>query len=625
MNFFKKILGYLFRDELSIKHKLVNVILGSAVLVQIPGIIVTLIVGTDLLGVLTQIMMMLFIGTILYLTNKFPNSSIPSILISTIANIIGFPIMYFVCGGYGTGIVIWMLFGAVFTWLLVDVKWSVVISVIVFILFAGCLYIENSYPQYVSYLDNRNDEITDTVMAFAFVTVIFGLIFKYQTYTYEKQARSIRESDEELRKVNDELEEANIRLENASTAKSTFLANMSHEIRTPINAVLGMDEMILRECTDKQILEYANDIDSAGHQLLSLVNDILDFSKIESGKMELHPVEYELFSIMNDCYNMIFMRAKRKELEFIVKNDPDIPAFLYGDEVRIRQIIMNLLTNAVKYTKDGSVKLMFGFEKIDEENIKLIISVKDTGIGISEDNQKYLFDSFKRIDEKRNRNIEGTGLGLTITKKFTEMMNGSISVESVLYEGSTFTVSIPQKVADKATVGHFDERLNRKADRANEAADRIKEESKKDRFTAPHARILVVDDVKMNLNVVRLLLKNTGVQMDLAASGEECLKYTRVKSYDLILMDHMMPIMDGIEALKRVRSQADGLNTETPVVALTANALVGAQEMYLEEGFASYLSKPVKSTDLEQCLLKLLPADKIVREKQDHQEQNDEN
>ena len=610
----KKILKYFFRDELTIKHKLVNVILGSALLVQIPSTIVTIFVGTSAGGIVIQFLMAAIIAFVLYLVNKFPESKVPAILITTITNIFIFPVMYFMCGGYATGIVQWMLFGAIFTWLLVDIKWAVVITVINFVMLNGCLRIEYHYPQYVAHLTNRNDEIMDTSSAFIFVTLIFGMIFKYQTYAYEKQARILKESDEELRKLNEELEEANVRLASASEAKTTFLANMSHEIRTPINAVLGMDEMIIRECQDKQILEYANDIDSAGHQLLSLVNDILDFSKIESGKMELHPVEFELFSIMNDCYNMIFMRAKRKELEFIIENDPDIPAFLYGDEVRIRQIIMNLLTNAVKYTKDGQVKLRVDHEKIDDENINLIISVKDTGIGISEENQKYLFDSFKRIDEKNNRNIEGTGLGLTITKKFTDMMGGTITVDSVLYEGSTFTVTIPQKIADKGTVGKFDERFKRRGEGGGHSEKAEKEAEKREKFTAPYARILVVDDVKMNLNVVRLLLKNTEIQIDLAASGDECLKYTLMKSYDLILMDHMMPIMDGIEALHRIREQAEGLNADTPVVALTANALVGAQEMYLEEGFVSYLSKPVKSADLEECILRHLPEDKIVRE-----------
>ena len=614
MDFLNRYFKYFFREGLSIRHRLVNAILGSALLVQIPAIIISVIVGTSTLGIITQFIMMAVIAIILYLTNKFPDSPVPNIIIVVVANVLVFPVMFFVCGGSNTGIVIWMLFGAIFTWLIVDVKWAVVISAICFIMINGCLHIEKVYPQYVSKLATRNDEITDTAFAFIFVTVIFGLIFKYQTKSYEDQAKTLRENDEALRMLNENLEEANIRLESASEAKSNFLANMSHEIRTPINAVLGMDEMIIRECKDKQILEYAHDIDSAGHQLLSLVNDILDFSKIESGKMELHPVEYELFSVMNDCYNMIFMRAKRKELKFVIENDPKMPAFLFGDEVRIRQIIMNLLTNAVKYTKDGTVTLSLNYEKVSDEMIILVIAVKDTGIGISEENQKYLFDSFKRIDERRNRNIEGTGLGLSITKRFTDMMGGTIGVESVLYEGSTFTVRIPQKIADPGEVGSFDERLNRRNE-ALEASDKnSEEEAKKQAFTIPRARLLVVDDVKMNLNVVRLLLKNTQAQIDLASSGDECLKYTLMKRYDIILMDHMMPIMDGIETLHKVREQADGLNNDTPVVALTANAVVGAQEMYLEEGFVSYLSKPVKSTDLEECLLKILPEDKIERD-----------
>ena len=613
MNFIRKLFSYFFRDELTIKHKLVNVILGTAFLVQFPGLIVTIVVGTDFWGIITQLIMLLIITFVLYMTNRYPQSPVPAILIATVGNLIIFPIMYFVCGGYGTGIVIWMLFGAIFTWLLVDIKGSVIISAVNFILISGCFHVEKNYPQYVKYLETRNDEILDTSIAFIFVTVIFGIIFKYQTFAYEKQAKILKDNDEALRKLNEELEEANSRLESANAAKSNFLANMSHEIRTPINAVLGMDEMILRECKDKQILAYASDIDSAGHQLLSLVNDILDFSKIESGKMELHPVEYELFSVINDCYNMIFMRAKRKDLQFRIKNDPNIPAFLFGDEVRIRQIIMNLLTNAVKYTKDGSVTLNIGFKNIDEENIELIVSVKDTGIGISEENKKYLFDSFKRIDERSNRNIEGTGLGLAITQKFTEMMGGTIEVDSVLYEGSTFTITIPQKIADKNTIGNFNERLDRR-NTNDDQSDKPKETHKEKKFTAPRARILVVDDVRMNLNVVKLLLKNTEVQIDLASSGDECLKYTLMKRYDLILMDHMMPIMDGIEALHKLRVQVDGLNIETPVVALTANALVGAQEMYLNEGFVAYISKPVKAAELEECLLKFLPENKINKE-----------
>lgn len=610
---FKRLYKFLFRDELALRNKLINVIISLALLVQFPGLIVTAIVGTEGLGIITQVFMILVLGTILFLANKYPDSQIPSVIICVVANDILFPIMYFASGGRKTGMVAWMIFGAMYTWLVVDGWLCYVVSATNFASFLTCVYLEEKKPELVTFLGSSKAEIFDLFMAFMFVTVIIGAIFKYQTKIYEAQAKALREKEEELKKLNSNLEKVNSDLEAANTAKSNFLANMSHEIRTPINAVLGMDEMILREAKDDSILEYAQDIDSAGHQLLSLINDILDFSKIESGKMEIHPVEYELFSIINDCYNMIILRAKRKGLKFIVENEENIPAFLLGDEVRVRQIIMNLLTNAVKYTKDGEVTLRFDYEEIDKENIFLKISVKDTGVGISEENQKVLFESFKRIDEKENRNIEGTGLGLTITKKFVDMMQGDIEVSSVLYEGSTFTVRIPQRIAGNGVIGNFSERFKNRFSRnvlqGNEDSDQSNKKALN--FTAPSARVLVVDDVKMNLNVVRLLLKNTQAQIDLAASGEEALKYTMVKRYDVILMDHMMPVMDGVETFHMIQTQADGLNHETPNVALTANALVGVEEMYLKEGFVAYLSKPVKGIDLEKVLIDLLPSEKI--------------
>ena len=608
----KKIYKYLFRDELTLRNKLINMIICLAFLVQFPGLFFTILLGTDIWGILIITVMLVIMGVILILANKFPNSPVPSIIVSTLANDLIFPIMYFTCGGRRTGMICWMLFGAVFTWLVIEGWPCYVISVTNFAALFSCLYFEEQRPDIVTYLETATEEISDTFISFIFVAIIIGAIFKYQTLLYEKQAKELFAKEEELRNLNANLEKMNTELEAASTAKSKFLANMSHEIRTPINAVLGMDEMILRESKEKNILEYATDIDSAGHQLLSLINDILDFSKIESGKMEIHPVEYELFSIINDCFNMIVLRAKRKGLHFSVENNPDIPAFLYGDEVRVRQIIMNLLTNAIKYTKDGEVTLRFEYEENGKDSILLKISVKDTGVGISEENQKVLFESFKRIDEKENRNIEGTGLGLTITKKFVEMMEGTIEVNSVLYEGSTFTVTIPQKVVGNGAIGNFAERFENRFNRPAATNGEEGSDNKKGiSFTAPNARVLVVDDVKMNLNVVRLLLKNTEVQIDLAASGEEALKYTMMKRYDVILMDHMMPVMDGIETFHLIQTQADGLNHDTPNVALTANALMGVEEMYLKEGFVSYLSKPVKGVDIEKVLLELLPPEKI--------------
>lgn len=608
----KSLFKYLFRDELTLRNKLINVIIGLAFVIQFPGLVLTVVIGTDISGIIVLSFMLVLMGIILFLANKYPNSPVPSIVVSVIANDLVFPLMYFSCGGRGTGMVIWMLFGAVFSWLVIDGWVCYVVSIGNFAALFLCIYLEDKKPDLVIYLNSSWDELIDILISFVFVTIIVGAIFKYQTFLYERQATELFAKEEELKKLNEELEKSNRNLEAASAAKSRFLANMSHEIRTPINAVLGMDEMIMREAKDKNILQYAGDIDSAGHQLLSLINDILDFSKIESGKMEIHPVEYELFSVINDCYNMIIFRAKRKGLKFTVKNNPDIPAFLYGDEVRVRQIVMNLLTNAVKYTKDGEVILNFDYEEIESKKIMLKISVKDTGIGISEENQKALFESFTRIDEKENRNIEGTGLGLTITKKFVELMGGTIGVESVVYEGSTFTVIIPQEVVENGVIGNFSERFENRNNQTSDTGSVSETEAKKMlAFTAPTARILVVDDVKMNLNVVRLLLKNIQAQIDLASSGEEALKYTLMKRYDLILMDHMMPVMDGIETFHMIQTQPDGLNHETPHVALTANALVGVDEMYLEEGFVAYLSKPVKGVDLEKVLIEHLPKDKI--------------
>ncbi len=592
MNHLKKTLSYFFRDELSIKHKFVNVILGSALLVQVPGIVVSIVVGTDLIGLIIQVVMAVFIGSILYLTNRFPESIVPPIMISTGANLIGFPIMFFVCGGSGTGIVIWMLFGAIFTWLLLDIKWSVIISVIIFCILTGCLHIENVYPQYVSFLETRNDEIMDTSIAFMFVTVIFGMIFKYQTYSYEKQAKILRGSDEELRKLNEELAEANTRLESASAAKSSFLANMSHEIRTPMNAIIGLDEMILRESEDEKIKRYASDIKSAGATLLSIINDILDLSKIETGKMELVPVNYEFSSVINDIVNMTEKKAEDKKLEFVMKVDENIPSVFNGDEIRIRQILLNIINNAVKYTEKGSIHIYISFDRVTSE-LKTI--VEDTGIGIKPEDKERLFDSFQRLDETRNRTIEGTGLGLSISRQLAQMMEGSIEVESEYGKGSVFTIKVVQKVADDTPMGDYTKRLEKARKEEKEYVPHL---------LAPNAKILVVDDNDMNLKVVKFLLKKSKINITTAISGAECLELLKANKYDVILLDQMMPGMSGIETLKVMREEK--LAENTPVIALTADAISGAKEMYLEQGFTDYLAKPIIYEDMEKLLIEYL-------------------
>lgn len=396
----------------------------------------------------------------------------------------------------------------------------------------------------------------------------------------------------------------------ASQSKSDFLSHMSHEIRTPINSILGMNEMILRESSEEAIVGYAMNVESAGTTLLSLVNDILDFSKIESEKMEIVPVEYMLSSVINDLVNMMRPRMAQKNLDLKVVVNPFTPDLLYGDDIRIKQILTNLLTNAFKYTDEGSVTLFVDYIDIDDGKIALGVKVQDTGYGIQKEDMNKIFSSFQRVDEKRNRNIEGTGLGLTIASRLVKLMGGEMSVESEYGKGSVFSIDIPQGVHSREPIGEFSDRIE---NRVNTRA--VYEEY----FTAPDAKVLVVDDNKMNLTVIIQLLKRTKLRLETAESGEECIALVKRNHYDLILMDHMMPGMDGVETLARLKAEFSG--SLCPVIALTANAIAGARDMYLNAGFQDYLSKPIKGEKLEKMLMKWLPPEKICVTKKNSQQE----
>ena len=389
----------------------------------------------------------------------------------------------------------------------------------------------------------------------------------------------------------------------ANEAKSNFLANMSHEIRTPINAVLGMNEVILRECKDEKILEYSQNIEAAGRTLLSLINDILDFSKIEAGSMEIHESEYELSSVLNDIYNMISIKAQQKSLELILDVDSDLPDKLFGDEMRFRQVVVNVLNNAVKYTQEGSVTLKVTGDKNYDGTINLKIDVTDTGMGIKEDDIGKLFEKFKRLDIDKNRTVEGSGLGLAITSSLLELMGGSISAKSTYGQGSTFTIILPQVIRDETKIGNFKERINRS----------IKErKTYKEKFTAPEAEILVVDDTPMNHVVIKELLRPTMIHIESARSGMECLDKQHQKKYDIIFLDYRMPGMDGTETFDAIKKDENSPNKDTPIIVLTANAITGARDNFLKIGFDDYLSKPVESDKLEATLIKFLPEDKVI-------------
>ena len=472
---------------------------------------------------------------------------------------------------------------------------------------AGIVAVDFSVEWFEDQLSSQTRSTVIGYIIVLFISLLVGAVLSFTTVRpYVKaQAQLITEK---------------IRAESANNAKSDFLANMSHEIRTPINAVLGMNEMIIREnhkamdlaASDPMLVQdslenisvYAGDVKKAGHNLLAIVNDILDFSKIEAGRMDLLEAPYQLSSLLNDINNMVLFKAQDKGLKFTVEVDPSIPDELSGDEVRIRQIFTNLLNNAVKYTDKGSVSLKIRSKKLENNKLNLVIIVWDTGIGIKPEDREVLFNKFERLEMERNSTVEGTGLGLAITKRLIDLMGGTIEVESEYGKGSIFTVTIPQAVVSGEPIGDFQTRLKERL-----PGDRPYRES----FRAPDANILIVDDTRINLTVAVNLLKNTKIKIDTATSGAEAVEKASKTGYDIIFMDQRMPEMDGTEAFHKIRDDENGASKDVPVVCLTADAVIGAKEKYLAEGFSDYLTKPIDNYALEKMIMKYLPEDKFER------------
>lgn len=422
------------------------------------------------------------------------------------------------------------------------------------------------------------------------------------TSKLEKQAVSLLLAKDELEKKNTDLENAMAEAKKAGRARDLFLSNMSHEIRTPINTILGLNELILRESQDETIRGYALDIKQAGNILLSLVSDILDFSKIQSGKMELAEATYDISSLLNDLINSISIPLRKKKLRLALDIAPDIPYKLSGDEIHLRQIVGNLLSNAVKYTKTGTVTLHLSWKPLEEDRILMEIAVEDTGVGVKEKDIAKIFETFNRLDMEASRSEEGTGLGLAVTNRLVELMGGQLTVKSKYGKGSVFSFAIPQKIVSKDPLGDFEEQYDRSIKNSI---------SYKEKFIAPLGKILVVDDNAMNLAVAQDLLRKTKLQIDVASSGEECLEMLKRKAYHLICMDHMMPVMDGVQTLHAIREMEGNPSKDIPIIALTANAVVGAKEFYLGAGFEDYLSKPIEPEKLEDMLIKYLPKELV--------------
>lgn len=588
----KRIFDYLLRPELDISTRITNIILVLGALALPFCIIISIFINTSIDGIIAEIILSLVALFLIWYLNSQKRAQFPIAMAMAGLNLIVFPMLFFETGGRTTGMIIWMFLGSVYSVFILKGTFRVLAYVFNIAAFAACIMVGHYWPDSIDRI-TEFDECLDVILAYAIVLLITGCVYRVQTSFYDKQKKALEAKDEELEKLNRELK-------NASQAKTNFLVNMSHEIRTPINAVLGMDEMIIRDALDPVILNYAKDIDIAGKQLLSVINDVLDLSKIEAGKFDLTYADYQILNVIFDCAKIEKAKALDKKLKLDFDVDPDIPKILFGDEARIRQVILNLISNAIKYTQRGSVKVTVGYEDEPDDTITLTVSVEDTGLGIEKDKIKYIFTDYVRIGE--NRNIEGTGLGLAISKQLIELMAGEIGVESEYGKGSRFYFKIPQKVIDREPSGEFSD------DTDNHRSER---KAHRQSFTAETANLLVVDDVLVNLNVVRLLLRETKIKIDLAESGTEALEYLKRKKYDIVLMDHIMPEMDGIETLRRIRRLDDSENKDVPVIALTANAISGADTMYVEAGFCDYLTKPVKVNELERSLIKYLPPEKV--------------
>ncbi len=497
------------------------------------------------------------------------------------------PVTFFFGGGVRGGSIIWFSISFFYVGMILTGRWRAIMLTILTLLACVEYYISFSHPEFIIPHSSKMS-LYDSLVSVIIVGIVIYVMVWFQNRLFENENNKAREEA--------------IKVEEMSKAQNQFFSNMSHEIRTPINTIIGLNEMILREDISDEVAEDAANIQAAGKILLHLINDILDMSKIQSGRMELTQAEYNPGDMLSEIVAMLWIRAKDKGLDFHVNVAPEIPGRLFGDEVRIKQILINVINNAIKYTKEGSVTLSVECGEKTGDEVKVIYSVKDTGIGIRKESIPNLFSAFKRVDEEKNRYIEGTGLGLSIVKELTDLMNGNISVNSVYTKGTTFVIEIPQKVIEDKGIGELD------MERRHVINAR---EKYRQRFEAPEARLLVVDDNESNLLVVTKLLRDTKIRIDTAPGGEEALRLTHDNKYDVIFMDHLMPEMDGIECHHRIRNQTGGKCRDAKIVALTANAGEENRQLYRKEGFNGYIEKPVSGDALERELYRLLPTELV--------------
>lgn len=551
------------------------------------GIISGVVAGENPYNLLAMVVAFVLILGIVYFTIRYHKIQLGAVIVAFLIIYFVLPFNFLTSGGIYGGAPIWFMFGVVFVCLVVEKKIKYVLIVSSFFICGVCYYIAYFYPRVVV-SHTIHMAYVDSFATLSIVTIVTCGMILFQNSIYRSENATTQKQKKEIEELNQ--------------MQNRFFSSMSHEIRTPINTIIGLNEMILREDVSDEVAADAKSIQGASKMLLALINDILDMSKIESGNMDIVPVAYDVGAMLSDIVNMIWVRAKEKGLEFHIDVDQTMPSQLFGDEVRIKQILINVLNNAVKYTSEGSVTLSIQCKRLENSRVQISYSVTDTGMGIKKENIPFLFSAFKRVDEEKNRYIEGTGLGLSIVKQLVDLMEGTIAVNSVYMKGSTFVITLPQEVVGEAEIG----KLDLETRHALNAREHYKQN-----FEAPKAHILIVDDNETNLMVAEKLLRDTKVKIDTVTSGEKCLKKTLQNRYDVIFMDHLMPVMDGIECLHTIRMQTGGLNQDTPVVVLTANAGGESQALYRREGFDGYLLKPVSGIQLETELLRHLPKELV--------------
>lgn len=582
----QKLKNMIYNPESDLKERMLRsiILVGEAACIFASvEIFLVMDVSSTMLNII--MLMIVFMIGIFFVTFKYQRYELASTLLGAVIVFLVMPPMFIFSAGIEGGASVWLALGVLYIFVMFDGIKMYLFLAGTTLVYAATYYFAYAYPQYVIPMPSNTAAHFDAWFSVLVVGTIGGVILKTHMKVFEKEHTLNLKQKEELEKN--------------QNSRNVFFANMSHEIRTPINTIIGLNEMILRESTDKQTREYARDIQIASSMLLNQVNDILDFSQMELDKMHIVPARYKAAELFGDLVELIRLRMEKKNLELCLDIDPNLPTILMGDEKRLKQIFLNLLDNAVKYTQEGSITFGVQSEEYEPGKIYMKVTVADTGIGIRNEDLEHIYDCFARADEKRNRRIMGTGLGLSITKELVTLMGGEINVDSIYTKGTIFTIIISQDIVEREPIGNIDFLQMTAGDG----------EKYVPMFEAPEARILVVDDNSMNLMVTSKLLEGNKVQIDKASSGAECLKMTQKKFYHIILLDDMMPDMGGQQTLKEIRGQENGRCCNTPVIALTGNAISGARKMYYEQGFDGYVEKPVEGKVLEKEILQVLPAE----------------